>query len=236
MNWKLTNLKLNSSGINYIIGVIFTQLFISSILFISAGTLTIKRFWIFIIINFSYSIAEIILLIKNNPALINRRGKPVKSDTIGWDKYLMRMYVLSVFILPAVIGLDYGRFQRCILSKYYMIPGYLIYTSGILIITWSMLVNPFFERTVRIQKDRNHKVITNGPYKFIRHPGYLGSILWILSIPFILGSLFGFIPATLSILILIIRTYMEDNTLKSQLTGYKEYCNKVRYRIFTGFF
>jgi len=228
--------KINCSRVKYIVGVLATQLILFLILFISAGRLNIARFWIFVIISSLYSIVEILLLLKYNPELIMWRGKPMKSDTIQWDKYLMRIYVLSFFILPAFIGLDHGRFHWSVLNNYYMIPGYFVFTAGAFITLWAMLVNTYFERSVRIQKDRNQKVITADPYKFIRHPGYLGSMLWILSMPFILGSIFGIFPALFSVIVLLIRTHLEDNALRKQLAGYEKYSKEVRYRLFFGIY
>jgi protein-S-isoprenylcysteine O-methyltransferase Ste14 len=95
-----------------------------------------------------------------------------------------------------------------------------------------MIANPYFEPTVRIQEDRDHKVITSGPYKIVRHPGYLAGILFIFSIPFYLGSLFTFIPAGIYSLLMITRTWLEDITLQKELTGYFEYTKKTKYRLF----
>jgi protein-S-isoprenylcysteine O-methyltransferase Ste14 len=95
-----------------------------------------------------------------------------------------------------------------------------------------MVVNPFFEPTVRIQNDREHRVISVGPYAYVRHPGYLSGITWVSSIPLILGSLYGVIPVILYISLMIVRTYLEDKTLKEELAGYIDYSEKVRYRLF----
>ena len=97
-----------------------------------------------------------------------------------------------------------------------------------------MIVNPHFEATVRIQKDREHKVITSGPYKLIRHPGYLGGIVWAMGVPMILGSIYGFIPSLVGIIIFIIPTGLEDKTLLNELEGYAEYSKKVKCRLIPG--
>jgi protein-S-isoprenylcysteine O-methyltransferase Ste14 len=94
-----------------------------------------------------------------------------------------------------------------------------------------MAVNPFFEPTVRIQRDRDHKVIASGPYNYVRHPGYLAGLAYIFSAPLIVGSIFAFIPATLYMVLVIVRTSLEDRTLCRELTGYTEYSKKVRYRL-----
>jgi protein-S-isoprenylcysteine O-methyltransferase Ste14 len=97
-----------------------------------------------------------------------------------------------------------------------------------------MIENPHFEPTVRIQEERSHRVITTGPYEFVRHPGYLGGILWALSIPFMIGSILAFIPAGVYVLLMIIRTWLEDRTLQKELNGYLEYTKRTRHRLFPG--
>ena len=100
--------------------------------------------------------------------------------------------------------------------------------------TWAMIENPYFEPTVRIQDDRDHYVVTTGPYAIIRHPGYLSGMLWVASIPPILGSLYAFLPVALYTILMSLRTYLEDRTLQKELPGYAEYAERVRYRLFPG--
>jgi protein-S-isoprenylcysteine O-methyltransferase Ste14 len=94
-----------------------------------------------------------------------------------------------------------------------------------------MVSNAFFSTAVRIQYDREHSVESSGPYGYIRHPGYLGIIIYNLSTPLILGSVWAILPAGILILLFIIRTFMEDTTLKVKLEGYSEYAKRVRFRL-----
>jgi protein-S-isoprenylcysteine O-methyltransferase Ste14 len=94
-----------------------------------------------------------------------------------------------------------------------------------------MLHNPFFEGTVRIQKDKDHKVISTGPYRIVRHPGYFGMLLGSLPIPFAFGSICSFIPVSIMILLVFLRTFYEDKTLQNELEGYKAYCQNVKFRL-----
>jgi protein-S-isoprenylcysteine O-methyltransferase Ste14 len=97
-----------------------------------------------------------------------------------------------------------------------------------------MISNKYFEPTVRIQKERGHSVITTGPYRIIRHPGYLSGILFAISIPLLIGSLFSFVGVGIYSFLMIVRTWLEDKTLQEELEGYKDYTKKVRYRLFPG--
>jgi protein-S-isoprenylcysteine O-methyltransferase Ste14 len=95
-----------------------------------------------------------------------------------------------------------------------------------------MLANPFFEKTARIQTDRGHKVIDSGPYRYVRHPGYLGTIVgFILATPLMLGSWWSVVPAVLATLSVAVRTALEDRMLLQELEGYKAYAKRVRYRL-----
>ena len=97
-----------------------------------------------------------------------------------------------------------------------------------------MVVNPFFEKTVRIQTDRGHRVIDSGPYAYVRHPGYVGFLGWIFSTPLLLSSASAFVPALLAVILLVIRTALEDRTLRAELPGYAEYTDRVRFRLIPG--
>jgi protein-S-isoprenylcysteine O-methyltransferase Ste14 len=100
--------------------------------------------------------------------------------------------------------------------------------------TWSMVVNPFFEKTVRIQTDRGHRVIDTGPYAYLRHPGYVGFMGWILSTPLLLASAWAFVAALLAVVGIVIRTALEDRTLHAELPGYPEYAARVRFCLIPG--
>src|SRR5690606_20214485 len=100
--------------------------------------------------------------------------------------------------------------------------------------TWALVENRFFSGVVRIQTDRGHHVVTTGPYRFIRHPGYAGALLSYLCMPILFDSLWAWIPTLLLVVVLFIRTALEDKTLQTELPGYKEYAQKTRYRLIPG--
>jgi protein-S-isoprenylcysteine O-methyltransferase Ste14 len=109
--------------------------------------------------------------------------------------------------------------------------GIILVIAAQCFMLWAMAVNTHFEATVRIQDDRNHQVCTTGPYRFIRHPGYVAFILSTLAAPFILGSWWSLVPAGMIAVLVVIRTALEDRTLQQELAGYTEYTKKTRYRL-----
>jgi protein-S-isoprenylcysteine O-methyltransferase Ste14 len=97
-----------------------------------------------------------------------------------------------------------------------------------------MASNAFFSQVVRIQSERGHAVATGGPYHYVRHPAYIGAILYELAVPVLLASWWALIPSALGAILLILRTALEDRTLQAELTGYVDYARQVRHRLVSG--
>ena len=149
-----------------------------------------------------------------------------------WDKIFLAIHgplSLSVSLLAA---LDAGRFHWSpqLPIVLYPVMFVLILTSSC-IIYWAMWTNNFFSSGVRIQTDRGHYVITEGPYHYVRHPGYVGIIIFMPALALLLGSIYALIPVAIDIFLLIIRTYLEDLTLQKELPGYTDYAKQVRFRL-----
>ena len=209
-------------------------LFAMAIIFISAGRLTYWQGWVF---GGTYLIFILITLIKftDRKDLIYERIKP-GPGVKWWDKIFFSVYLLFSIAILIVSTLDTGRFKWSPhLPVIVYAAAYLVMLLSYLFTLWAMWINRFFSSRVRIQTDRGHHVIQDGPYRFVRHPGYLGGIFFLLTFPLVLGSLWGLIPAGLSVIALIIRTYLEDRMLHNELPGYSDYADKVRYRLIKGF-
>jgi len=203
-----------------------------AIFFFSAGYVGIRP-WIFFGSSFVHYTVSIVAQYKLNPELLAARLVRKREGSKLWDEILMRSSNLVVLIaLPAVAGLDVGRFYWSNLDFAFVFPGFVLLILSTFLLNWAMAVNPFFEPTVRIQKERDHRVIASGPYNFVRHPGYLAGLSYIFSVPLLVGSVFAFIPAGIYMILVILRTSLEDRTLSRELTGYAEYSKRVRYRLF----
>ena len=109
--------------------------------------------------------------------------------------------------------------------------GLILAAAGFAFALWAAAENRFFASMVRIQLDRGHVVCDSGPYRMVRHPGYAGLLLTLPGIVLALSSAWTSIPATLALLVIVIRTALEDRTLQAELPGYREYVQRVRYRL-----
>ena len=162
--------------------------------------------------------------------LIAERGKK-KGNVKKWDKVLTSISIIPLLGINIISGLDYRFHWSIEFNVVANILSLIFYFISSMFVTWSMVSNKYFSTKVRIQTDRGHQVASGGPYKYIRHPGYLGFIFMMITIPLALGSLYGLIMSAISIIIFIIRTSLEDKTLKTELTGYLEYSNNVKYKL-----
>jgi protein-S-isoprenylcysteine O-methyltransferase Ste14 len=211
----------------------FTFLLVAAIIFVLAGRITYWQGWGFVITCVLLVLIQSIVFASKTD-LVRERLKP-GPGTKWWDKVFYAFYIPLFFAIIIVASLDTGRFQwstQLPVSVY--IIGYMVFVLSIFIYSWAMWVNRFFSSTVRLQTDRGQEVVQSGPYRFVRHPGYVGGILLAISSSLALGSLWGLVPAGAVMILLIIRTYLEDVTLQKELPGYADYAKKVRYRLLSG--
>ena len=203
-----------------------------SIFYVSAGRTDIPRSYLFIVVTFIHFIGSNLALYRYDPELLIQRLKIRRKGSKTWDEILMRVSNLTaLLVMPIIAGLDIGRYHWSSLGIEYAVLGIVLAAVSSVMLNWAMIVNPYFEPTVRIQKEREHHVIFTGPYAIVRHPGYLAGILWLAATPLILGSLYAVAAFALYAILMSLRTFLEDNTLQKELPGYKEYTERVRYKL-----
>jgi len=153
----------------------------------------------------------------------------------AWDKVLAPLMAVSIgFPMVIVAGLDHRYSWSSEFPLWLIVIGFIFISLGYAFAAWALAENRFFSSVVRIQTDRGHVVCESGPYRFVRHPGYAGNILALFGIVLALGSVWTLIPAALASIIAVIRTVLEDQTLQEELTGYRDYARRVRYRLIPG--
>lgn len=176
-----------------------------------------------------------ILAARRHPDILAERAKFLQhEDAKPFDKILSPLVGLGGGIIPIIAGLDELFQWSPGFSLTIKIMSLIIILAGYTLASYALIENRFFSGMVRIQTDRNHEVVSGGPYRWVRHPGYAGSLITYPFIPLLLDSEWTLIPAVLLVIILVIRTYMEDNTLQQELPGYADYAQKVRYRLIPG--
>ncbi len=214
----------------YLLGI---PLFFVLFLFVPAGTWAWPKGWLFLGVLLVAGALGAWCVWRVNPELYAARINPHRG-TKPWDKVLIAFAIPAMLAIFPVAALDDGRFHWYPVSWWVSGAGYVLFLAGMGLVTWAEAVNKFFEPTVRIQTDRGHKVIDTGPYAVVRHPGYVGGILFCVGTALCLGSLWALVPAGQASALLVLRTRWEDQTLQAELPGYKEYARRVRYRLIPG--
>jgi len=191
--------------------------------------------WVFGFVNVLGYVISRAMAAKRNPDLITERAQFMKNENAyNWDKILAPLAGFGGGLVTLVVGLDKLLNWSPAFSILIKIIALAIILMGYIWGSYALIQNRFFSGMVRIQSDRGHQVITSGPYRWMRHPGYAGAILTYLATPLFLDSVWAFIPAVLIVIVLVIRTSLEDKVLQVELEGYSEYADKVRYRLFPG--
>jgi len=202
-------------------------------LFWSAGRIDWWPAWAALAVWLTWFIATDILILRFNPDLMAERLVPPKG-AMTWDRAILSILRLVQLARYILAGLDqrYGWTGGFPLSA--QIAALCVCVLGHALWAWAMVSNAFFSQIVRIQSDRGHAVVREGPYRIVRHPSYLGMILFELALSILLASWWALTASGLCALLLILRTALEDRTLQAGLTGYQEYARQVRYRLLPG--
>jgi protein-S-isoprenylcysteine O-methyltransferase Ste14 len=214
--------------------LIFVLLFGSS-LFISSGQWDWPMAWAYLGL---FTLSQIIIgifLVPTNPELVAERTQLKASPKAQWDRPLVGIAtVFGPVSMLIITGLDRRLGWTSLVPDSIQLSALGIVALGSLLSIWAMVSNRFFYGRVRVEKERNHSVANSGPYQAVRHPGYAGAIIFNLAVPLLLDSLWAFIPAVVIVLVLILRTALEDRFLIDELPGYSSYAQHVRYRLIPG--
>jgi len=219
-----------------IIMFVLFALMLPMAMFLTAGTLKWTMAWVYLAIHVLFTIGSRVLAWRKNPGLLRERARSLDADdTKPWDRLLVVLVGLFVpLIFFLVAGLDFRNEASPELSLTVQVIALVIVVLGFLWGTWAFVVNAYFSAVVRIQEDRGQTVVQDGPYRYVRHPGYASSLITNLAVPVMLGTLWPLLPAFVIIIVLIIRTSKEDRTLQEELPGYMEYAQRTRYRLIPG--
>lgn len=202
-------------------------------LFWSAGRVDWWPAWALISVMLAWSTATAIVILRFNPDLLVERLGPRKGAK-PWDLAIMSIIGLATLVRLIVAGLDQRYGWSSGISFTAQVVALVVSVLGYALVVWATASNAFFSQVVRIQLERGHSVATSGPYRYMRHPAYLGTMLYELAVPILLASWWALIVGWLNVILFIIRTVLEDRTLQAELIGYDDYAHRVRYRLLPG--
>jgi protein-S-isoprenylcysteine O-methyltransferase Ste14 len=206
-----------------LIRTVITLALLAAALFLPAGTLGVPEFWLYLAINAAVMAAGLLWL---PPDLLEERMRPGGKE--------MNAAYIPVFLVPLAHWITAGLDHRFHWTDSVPFPlqaaAFAVIALSFALFFWGMMVNRFFSSVPRIQSERGHHVITSGPYRFVRHPGYIAAVAVVLASGPALGSWLSALVFTPALPMLLYRTLKEDAQLKNELPGYREYAERVRWR------
>lgn len=227
---SISPVRLNRNGARLFAGIVFFVVAQAAVLFAAAGTMRWPAAWAYFGLYVASYTVGLAWVASVNPAVINERGR--KSDNVeAFDRRFHRVMPLVIFGGLIVGGLDY-RFGLSTMPAALQIAGLVMVVPALFLAIWVLATNAYASRVVRLQE--GHQVISTGPYRYVRHPMYSGTLLAWVAAALALGSWWMLLPAAAGIILFVWRTAREDATLQEKLPGYGEYAQRTRYRLIPG--
>ena len=223
------------SVLKTILGLSIVSMIFPLLIFLFSGRLDWVMAWAVTFIAVVGTAGNRLLLLEIHPDLMEERANSMSAEGAkSWDRILSPMMAFTPFLVLAFSALD-DRFDWSMnLPIGVQFTGLVFIALGYSIVTWAMVANRFFSGVVRIQKDRNHHVVESGPYSFVRHPGYLGSLIACCGFSLALGSIWALVIVLFLTILTVVRTKLEDDTLQRELTGYSEFAKRTPHRLIPG--
>jgi len=220
------------------ISLVVLYLFIPLVLLVCGGDFGWWQAWGYSLLIVAVGLGGHIWGERRHPGLLAERQTLEKVQSAkAWDKVLAPLMALSLsFPLVIVAGLDHRFGWSPVFPLWLIVLGFLLFSLGYAFAAWALIENRFFSSVVRIQVDRGHVVCDSGPYRIVRHPGYAGNMLALPGMVLALSSTWTLIPAAVALIIAVIRTVLEDQTLQDELPGYRDFARRVRYRLIPGMY
>ena len=203
---------------------------VGAIVFASAGRWDLPMVWavLGVLAVFSVSMAA-----SSDRGMLRERVKPGPGNR---DRLTRPIGIAMLFAHWILAGLDAGRFRWSPVPWDMQIVGVIGYAVAMAFLFWAVYTNPFYSTAVRVQTDRGHRPVVEGPYRFVRHPGYAATLVGVLAGGLALGSWLAMVPLLVFGGFFIRRTLLEDRLLQRELIGYADYARRVRYRLIAGVF
>ncbi|WP_455197037.1 methyltransferase family protein [Kaarinaea lacus] len=233
----MTEQKQQQSNVRLWLSLVIRMTLFAIALLWPAGTIKWWEAWVIVGLWTVFGVVMTIYLSRYDPALLAERMRllPIQKDQKAWDKLMMLLFTIAGIALYIVPGFDVIRYQWTEpLPMWLEIIAMLIHLPCFWFLWWVMRENTYLSQVVKIDNERGHQVITSGPYAIVRHPMYSVVIVLLFAVPVALGSRYSLILALILTLLMVVRTYFEDQTLHEELQGYPEYAKKTTYRLMPG--
>lgn len=212
--------------------ILLLVVFEAALLFFAAGHIDWLWAWVFLGLYCAGILLNGYFMFRYSPETIARRAS--SKGMRGWDKVVAGLWSLMGIVQMVIAGLDERYSLTTSLDPAAHGVGIVVFLLGYALFSWAMTSNAYFASVVRVQPELGHRVCTTGPYRYVRHPGYVGTMLQSAGLPLLLGSLYAFVPGLVAMLLMVLRTALEDRTLSAELPGYVEYVQHTHYRLLPG--
>lgn len=202
-----------------------------------AGTWYWWEAWIVIVLWTFFGVVMTHYLLRHDPTLLAERLRlvPLDEAQMAWDKVVMLLFFIAGIGLYIVPGFDVVRYEWSEpLPAWMRFVAMFVHLPCFVFLGWVMRENTYLSQVVKIDQEREHQVVTSGPYSLVRHPMYTVAIILLFAVPVALGSRFALILSICLTVLLIVRTYLEDRTLHAELNGYSDYAKNTQYRLVPG--
>lgn len=206
---------------------------LAALLFLPAGRWDWLQAWVFILSFGAFLFLYALWGMYKDPEQLRERSQ-VAQNVKSWDKIIIAVYSALLPTMFIVAGFDAGRFRWSDVSVGVQVLAWVGLVAGVVLIFWTVTTNTYLSRLARIQEEREQVVIATGPYRYVRHPMYLGILILFLCLGPALGSWYSLIPGLAIDTLFIVRTAKEDKMLREELAGYEDYAQRVSYRLIPG--
>ncbi len=216
----------------FLVRTVLYLVVIGAILFGAAGTFAWPQAWIYLALTAALSFGGGFWLARHDPGLLAERlGSLIQRDQKGWDKLFMSLMLALWIGWLVLIALDAKRYHWSHVPLALQLAGFVLLCLGSYLVGLTFRENSYAAPVVKIQKERGHRVVTTGPYAYVRHPMYAGALPILVGAPLLLGSWWGLAAASGIVLLIAVRAVLEERMLKTELDGYADYAARVRYRL-----